>query len=195
MLRNIYNGIAFQAGWLACVLGVINGIPMLGPTVVAMLLGVHLLFFAHDPAREARIVLTVALLGSLLDVVQIKLGVFSFAQDVWLYPLWMTSIWMMFATTLSGSMSWLSRRYLMAAVLGAVCGPLSYGAGVRLGAIEFASNPMWSILALGAVWGLAMPGLMHLAAPTSLAAEPAVLRILIRGGGGLSERSLKPPWA
>jgi len=188
MLRNIYNGIAFQAGWLACVLGGVNGVPMIGPTVVALLLGVHLLFFAQEPAREARIVLTVALLGSVVDMVQVKLGVFSFAQDVWLYPLWMTSIWMMFATTLSASMSWLSGRYLLAVVLGAVCGPLSYGAGARLGAIEFASNPMWSILTLGAVWGLSMPGLMHLAVPISFAAEPAVSRLPIRGGAGLSAR-------
>ena len=46
------------------------------------------------------------------------------------------------------------------AVLGAVCGPLSYAAGARLGAIELHPNALASLAGIALVWGLAMPALL-----------------------------------
>ena len=51
-------------------------------------------------------------------------------------PPWILGLWALFATTLNRSLAWLHGRYALAAVLGAIAGPLSYWAGARLGALE-----------------------------------------------------------
>jgi len=69
---------------------------------------------------------------------------------------------MLFASTLNGSMSWLGARYGVGAVLGAICGPVSYWAGARLGAIELPDSRLWSLAGVGASWAFAMPALLVL---------------------------------
>jgi hypothetical protein len=60
------------------------------------------------------------------------------------------------------SLEWLSGRYALAAVLGAVAGPLSYLGGERLGAITVESP-----LAIGIEWAIATPLLVYLKERTS----------------------------
>jgi hypothetical protein len=60
-------------------------------------------------------------------------------------------------------MRWMSGRYLLAALFGAIGGPLSYLAGARLGAMSFIDTGA-AVTALAVGWGLAMPLLMWLAA-------------------------------
>ena len=54
----------------------------------------------------------------------------------------------------------MSGRYWLAALLGFAGGPLSFGAGERMGAIEFPS--LAAYLALACAWSLAMPALVWL---------------------------------
>ena len=69
---------------------------------------------------------------------------------------------MVFATTLNASMFWLAGRYRLAAVLGAICGPVSYVAGARLGAIEFPAHAGLSLVGIAVVWACVMPSLLWL---------------------------------
>jgi hypothetical protein len=104
----------------------------------AVLVMGHLLL-TRDRAREATLVLTVGLFGFAVDTLQASAGLYAFTGTSvlpWVCPPWMVALWMLFATTLNSSMAWLAGRRRLAAVLGAVCGPLSYAAGARLGAIE-----------------------------------------------------------
>lgn len=66
-------------------------------------------------------------------------------------------MWLLFSTSLSGTLKWLQGRYLVAALLGAVFGPLSYVAGGRLGAIESNQDFLLTVLVLAVVWGLVVP--------------------------------------
>ncbi len=72
-------------------------------------------------------------------------------------------MWLLFSTSLNGTLKWLQGRYLVAALLGAVFGPLSYVAGGRLGAIEFNQDFLLTVLVLAVVWGLVVPLLAWLA--------------------------------
>lgn len=56
-------------------------------------------------------------------------------------------------------MDWLKNKLLLASVLGAIFGPLSYLAGQRLGAIELIDGTKATI-ALALIWSIAMPTLM-----------------------------------
>jgi Protein of unknown function (DUF2878) len=59
---------------------------------------------------------------------------------------------MNFATTFHTSLSWLSSRYFLAAIFGAVGGPVGYYAGAQLGALHFPSHPTLSLAVLAPLW-------------------------------------------
>ena len=47
MTRTVINVVAFQGGWLACVLGAANGMPWIGPAVCLPILALHLAWAAR----------------------------------------------------------------------------------------------------------------------------------------------------
>jgi uncharacterized membrane protein YfcA len=69
---------------------------------------------------------------------------------------------MLFATTLNIAFRWLRDRLVLASLLGAVFGPLSYFAGARLGAVVINDFPS-ALIALALAWALLLPGLLLLA--------------------------------
>lgn len=164
MTTTLINVLAFYLGWFACILGAGRGYPFIGPLVVTILLGVHF-SLTPDVTREVSLILLVGVLGSSLDTGLMLSGVYSFPGHSlsWLCPLWITALWLNFATTFNTSLSWLRRRYTLAAVLGAVAGPLSYYAGARLGALRLNLDSTLTLLILAAIWGVLLPGLLRLA--------------------------------
>lgn len=162
MLR-VINFLAFYVGWFACVAGAGRGHLYLGPLVVAGLVALHLCL-VPDARRELRLVVAAAVLGYAVDTGQTLIGVLAFGASGslwWLPPLWLLGLWFMFATTLNVSFRALAGRYRLAAVLGAISGPLSYYAGVRLGAAEF-PHPVFSVFMLALAWALLMPVMVRL---------------------------------
>lgn len=161
-MRRIPNFLMFYVGWFACVAGAGRGELWAGPATAAVLLSAHLVL-ASDRVREGALVLAVGAFGFGVDTLQASAGLYAFAGTSalpWLCPPWMTALWMLFATTLNGSMAWLAGRYRLAAVLGALCGPASYVAGERLGAIALPSNALASLGGIAVVWALVMPALL-----------------------------------
>jgi hypothetical protein len=77
-------------------------------------------------------------------------------------PLWILAMWVLFATALRSSLRWLQGRPALAALFGAVGGPLSYAAAARMGACRF-EQPVVSALALGVAWAVITPLLVALA--------------------------------
>jgi len=161
-MRRLLNFAMFYLGWFACVVGAARGHLWLGPAMVAAFLFVHL-SLAANRAQETRLVLVIGFFGFVVDTLQASAGLYAFTHSrvaPWLCPLWMVALWMIFATTLNASMAWLAGRFGLAAALGALCGPVSYLAGARLGAIELSSNPLASLGGIAIVWAVAMPALL-----------------------------------
>jgi hypothetical protein len=166
----LINTIAFQLGWFACVLGAARGNSWFGPAIVALSLVFHLVL-ARNTLTEMRLFVCAGVLGFLLDSAQAAAGTFSFTttgavaggSPPWLSPPWMVALWPNFATTLHTSLGWLTGRYGLAALLGAVGGPLSYYAGARLGVLSFPKALFPSLCVVGIVWAIAMPALLRLA--------------------------------
>ena len=161
-LDRVLNFAAFYLGWFACVVGTARGLTIMGPVVVAALLLLHLMF-SSDRVRELQLIVWVGALGFAIDSSQAALGIFTFvgAPGVWICPPWLVALWMNFAGTLNKSMSWLGGRPTVAAVMGAVSGPVSYIAAARIGVIVF-PNPLVSLIVLSIVWALVVPGLFVL---------------------------------
>jgi hypothetical protein len=165
MTLRLINFVSFYIGWVVCVAGAGRGMTTLGPAVVGALLVLHLILSPHA-TRDALLIATVGLLGWTVDTTQAVVGIFSFGRlspAPWLCPLWLVAVWMIFATTLTSSLRWLTGRYALAALFGAAGGPLSYYYGLRLGAIEFNPNTPLTLIALALVWAAVMPLLIWLA--------------------------------
>ena len=94
----------------------------------------------------------------ILELLAASAGQYRYIGSVGLLPLWVAALWLLFAATLNSSLAWLSGRPLLAAALGALAGPLSFKAGVGLGAGEYLTTPLHASAVLAILWSLALPG-------------------------------------
>jgi hypothetical protein len=83
-------------------------------------------------------------------------------QDSWpstyLSPFWMWTLWALVASTINSSLAWLQGRPLLGAFLGAIAGPLSYEAGIRMGAGAWGSGgQVGGLVLLALAWAIAIP--------------------------------------
>ncbi len=164
-MTKIVNVLLQQSGWFACVLGAAWGRPWTGAGVALILVSIHLML-VKDRGPELRLLLAAGLLGTVLDTIQGNLGIVEFRSGYilnWLCPLWVTVLWMQFATLLHFTADWMSRRYLLAVLLGAFGGPVAFYGGARLGAATLHPNLAVSLIALALEWAVAMPLLVWLA--------------------------------
>jgi hypothetical protein len=163
MLNIVINAIAFQLGWLACVLGGANQLPWLGTLAAALIVAWHL-SIARQPGRELTLLATVGVLGAAWDSLLVAAGWLSYPSGILLAntaPYWIVAMWVLFASTLNVSLRWLRGRWLVAAVLGASGGPLAYYAGAALGGVSVTAPWLaYSALALG--WAAFLPLLIAL---------------------------------
>ena len=179
--ENLINLALYEAGWFACVLGAAWGQGGAGAALAGSLLLIHLAL-AQDRRSEVQIVVFCGTVGFVLDSAQSLTGRLSFSGPfldpyATLAPVWVMMLWLQLGTTLRFSLGWLSRRYLLAAVLGAMGGPVAFLAGERLGATTW-GEPRWlTALSLAAVWCLATP-LIVFAADRIGAGRPAGYRWL-----------------
>ena len=162
----LFNILGFQIGWFSCVLGSANQLPWLGVMVSCLVLFVHITR-ATNPAFEFKFLAIAAIIGIIFDGIPQSLGWISFSQvafwpDV-LPPPWMIMLWALFASTMNISLNWLKHKQLLAIVIGAVAGPLSYWSGARLGALEL-TNPSAALIYLSIGWGFIVPVLLKIAA-------------------------------
>ena len=154
----LMNFALFQIGWFACVLGGAHNLPWLGSFAVLVVVALHL-WRAVQPTREAALVLSAGAIGAVFESTLVFLGLMSYPSGTVIAgtaPHWLIAMWMLFATTLNVSLRWLRGRWLLAALLGAVFGPLTYYGGAKLGGMSF-ENVRLALVALAAGWACWMP--------------------------------------
>jgi hypothetical protein len=164
LMGKAVNVVLFQAAWFAAVLGAARGVFWLGPLALLPVLAIHLAL-RDNRSAELKLLLTAGLLGFLFDSALVSAGVFTPLAHLFPRPFsppWMISLWLNFAATLNVSMSWLRGRYFLAALFGAVGGPLAYYSGAKLGATE-ALPASFGMLVLAMGWGAMTPLLVWLA--------------------------------
>ena len=170
MKRVLGDFVAYQAAWFACILGAASGMPWLGPVVVCVFLA-SLLTIRRDRAAFALRMTGAAGLGAVADAILLRTGVLDFGSAP-VSPLWMTALWPNLAATLDSSLGWLSGRYVLAAALGAVGGPLAYYAGARFGALRIDPSPL-SFAAISFEWVATLPLMLLLTDRTVAKETPA----------------------
>lgn len=164
LLEKTVNVVLFQTAWFAAVLGACGGTFWLGPLVLLPVLAIHLALSGNRHG-EVKLLLAAGLLGFVFDTALVFAGAFTPLAHLFPRPFsppWMICLWLNFAATLNVSMAWLRGRYFLAAVFGAVGGPLAYYSGASLGATE-ALPSLRGMLVLALGWGGMAPLLVWLA--------------------------------
>lgn len=155
------NLLGYQAVWFLAVYAA--GAGLMWPTLLAAaLFALWQLAVSGQRSGDLRLCGTALALGVLIDGALARSGLVSYASAAPALPpdgapLWILGLWICFALTLNHSLRWLRGRPALAALAGAVGGPLAYLGAARLsGAVAFAS-PVWQPLAgLALGWGAAL---------------------------------------
>jgi hypothetical protein len=159
-MAKFWNFVLFQLGWFACVLGAANRQVFWAVAGTIVYIVLHA-WYSPSPKAEAKFLLKTLIFGVIADTLIVNLGFLIF-HDPWpfpyLSPLWMWVLWVLVGTTINSSLSWLRGRPILGAFLGGVCGPMSYEAGIRMGAGTWgASGLTGGFILVGVAWAIAIP--------------------------------------
>jgi hypothetical protein len=139
------------------VLGAAASQSWLGLVVVIAVVLEHLRT-APEPHKELRLVGIAVLVGVVWESALVATNVLTYSDGILIAgfaPYWIVAMWALFATTFNVGMRWLKRHWLIAALAGAVGGPLSFYAGANLGAV--ALNSELALLTIGIGWAALLP--------------------------------------
>ena len=158
------NFIWFQCIWFIAILG--------REQIQWLLLGLlltHLALSKHWKT-EMKVMLLCASVGVALDSLFAWQGVFQFDTSNTLLPIpfWLVAIWLGFSGTLRHSLSYLLPHPALAMLVAGISAPLSYFAGMRLGAVEFGLGTWQTAALIGAAWICIMPVLIFISNKASL---------------------------
>jgi len=166
VIGKLANAIGYQLVWLISVAGAAHGMPRVGPLAA---IGFVLAMFAFGGGSrdDLRLIPLVLLVGLFVDSGWILCGWIDFAAP-WpstrFAPGWMLGIWLAFAMTLNHSLAFLKRRHALAALLGAVGGPLAYWSAARgFGVVHFDAPLSIVMPSLAIAWAALIPLLLHVA--------------------------------
>ena len=156
--------VAFELAWFACVLGAAHGWPRSG-VAVALIVIALCVGLGDKPAVDARLIAAALLIGVVWDSSMAQLAWIAYAEPgplPGIAPGWILALWALFAIVLREPLRWLHARLPLAALLGALGGPLSYAAAARLGAVRLI-EPAIALTALAFGWAVITPLLLVLA--------------------------------
>jgi len=152
-----------QLGWFACVLSAARDVPWMGVATTIVLVAVHLARVERS-LQEFKLLVSVVMIGAIWESVPVATGLLVYPSGTVLpgaAPYWILALWALFAAQFNTAFGWLKQRMLLASVLGAIAGPMSFRAGAALGAVRFA-HPLPATLVLAIGWAILMPVLILL---------------------------------
>ncbi len=159
ILKVLANFVGFQSVWFLSLFGAGTQRSWLGAVALVLFTAWHFRM-AHNWRAELLLVAVACGVGLVVDTIFIQAHLLAYSEPLpfaAVAPYWILGMWINFALTLNGSMRWLQGRYLLAAGLGAIGGPLAYVAGVKLGAAALLASSTVVYGALAVVWAGAVP--------------------------------------
>jgi Protein of unknown function (DUF2878) len=147
-----------QVGWFVCVISAARGSAWIGVSLVTVLVTVHFLRVAQ-PLEELKLVASAFAIGAAWESALVSFGLLAYPSSAAVHglaPFWIAALWALFAAQFNTTYRWLKAHIKLAALLGALGGPLSFRAGAALGAVRFV-KPRSAAVALVIGWALLLP--------------------------------------
>lgn len=159
------NLLGNQVVWLCAVAGAGQGLQWPALISAGVYLASQLLMSPHSRSDLRLVVLALACSFG-VDGVAVASGfvLYSAAPWGWIPPPWILALWASFAMTLTASMAFLQRHWLLPVVFGLLLAPLAYVSASRgFAAVEFSAPEWHGLLMLGATWAAALSLLCRVA--------------------------------
>ena len=157
--------VAYELVWFAAVIGAGHGLVWPGVAATMLFATWRVAGSAHRVV-ELKLIAVALLLGFALEDIWVRFGLIRYAAP-WpepAHPAWLLALWAAFGLTVVPLFRYLHGRPWLAALLGALGGPLAYlGAARGWNAVLLPSRPWPSLLALAVGWAAAFPCLTLLA--------------------------------
>lgn len=159
--------LAVYAGWFACVLLGKYGYGVLSPVVPLLSAALFQAVFRY-PRDEWQKAFILVLTGMFADNLAAAAGLLQLpASDDAALPLWLLSLWLLFAPALFLFKRLFGQRWWLAALAGAIGGPLAYTSGEHFGVLSLSG---WlAIAAYALFWAVYLALAMRWLAPVKSA--------------------------
>lgn len=148
--------ILYSLGWALIIWFGAKGFVILPLLCWAMCYGFQIHLFAKSDLKSLLICFPLSMyalfLGCIQEILFIHFNILSYPGQEIFPPVWLLSLYTLFALTLNSSLYYLNWNLLLAFVLGGVGGSLSYFSGEKLGGVIVVSNLCY--LALFLSWGV-----------------------------------------
>ena len=157
----LINFIGLQLTWFACVVGGAKSNIWLCLLVGLPFIAWHL-YQSKPILKEFKLIVITLIIGVIFDQTVLLLNLVQYPPHGWpdaILPLWMFMLWAIFATALNVSLRWMRGRLMIASLFGLIGAPLSYLAGVKLGAMLHPATPAFYVV-ISVGWALIMPVLI-----------------------------------
>lgn len=150
----------FYLGWFACIFLAQRDLSSWSLLLAAVSWGLSLKLYPQN-IRGILFFVLLLFLGLGFDKLALNYGllVLKVFQEFGM-PLWLVSMWLLFLSVLPMLRSFFEKRLLLAAILGAIFGPISYLSGQKFSVIELVSLSgllayilFWAVFFPFAIWG------------------------------------------
>ena len=128
----------YQLTWLACVFGEDKySNPYLGIYTGIFFLALYF-YFNQNKFKFLKISLLISVPGYFFDTLMVYFNIYQFNSSIiFLYlPFWMIILWLSFSTLFDEILNFLKKYKILALLLSAILGPLTYYLGEPIGVIS-----------------------------------------------------------
>lgn len=147
---------AFQFLWWITLTSAAEGRSIIGITAIAIAMVIHLSFWPGRPNECLRL-LAAGALGFCVEIILRKAGALSATIKSDDALIWLTALWFAFAATIPATLSALSQRYVLCAILAFFIAPISYFLGEQMGAVQFPESVLKSLFSIAIAWAFSFP--------------------------------------
>jgi len=176
----LVNAMLFNAVWIACVAG--SAKQLIWPAVLSCaVLAAYQLHPKNRHPNDIKLVFLSIVLGLIVDTIWVQFGFMDFTEKrpfSGIAPAWILFLWVGFALTVNHSLKWLTIHPLLPAVTGAIAAPITYFAGIKIGAVEYTASLSSVSIGLALAWGIALTILVEVGKREPLALFAQIAELL-----------------
>ena len=161
--------ILYKLAWLGCVLGGgVYGYPLLGSLPMLCWVFFWIISVRSEQSNVLKTTIIAGCYGLAVDSLMIWSEVMLFSEAAQFgpaSPIWMIALWLGFGSITQISLGKLYGLWFIAALIGAIGGPMAYLGGVNMQAVSFAHSKQIFVSCVAIEWAIAVPLLIWLAGP------------------------------
>jgi len=132
---------------------------IVGGFAVLALLVLHVAS-SQNRFAEASVIILVGIMGGTVELINTSLGVYEYSTAPFhfaLLPTWIVTIWFVIGATVRHTFRWLSNQLVIASIMGATLGSLTYFIASKLGVISFTGSYENFAIVSSLLWAAAFP--------------------------------------